>query len=110
MSEEWIEKAAIECASRVLIGDGEKQFARVIRKHFENGDPPRPWLRAEEVTEEGWYWWRSKTYLEATVVRLRRIRDVLHYERANYYYPIPSCESGTLWQRIPEPELPKEDR
>lgn len=30
----WIDAAAKECASRVLIGEGERAFAEIIERHY----------------------------------------------------------------------------
>ena len=79
---------------------------------------PRPWLRAEEVTEPGWYWHAPG---DLTMHARRAIEPNggrgLIVLIGHFYAPIGKCRHaegctcalGGLWQRIPEPELPKEE-
>lgn len=78
-------------------------------------DKPRPWLRAEEVTEPGWYWHAPG---DLTMHARRAIEPNggkgLIVLIGHFYAPIGKCRHaegctcalGGLWQRIPEPELP----
>lgn len=35
----WIDEAAEECAEHVLVGEGERTFARIIERHFNASKP-----------------------------------------------------------------------
>lgn len=72
---------------------------------------PRPWLRAEEVTESGSYWWRNDTSYAApvTVYVMKSGTDESCFASAGqlgWWKAMQLKDLGGLWQRIPEPELP----
>lgn len=77
-------------------------------------EPPRPWLRAEEVTESGSYWWvNDASYATpVTVYVMKSGTDESCFASAGqlgWWKAMQLPALGGLWQRIPEPELPKEE-
>lgn len=74
---------------------------------------PLPWLRAEEVTEPGWYWNHTIGRPRPFYVSHEEVGDVkaIGIETRlpwgdSWFTPITNID-GT-WQRIPEPELPED--
>lgn len=91
-------------------------FANAIMAGYDTAQSraakPRPWLRAEEVTEEGFYWAAQPGFSGSEIHEIERrggflmakpIRD----EGSDHWYQIHKY--GEVWQRIPEPELPEEE-
>lgn len=71
---------------------------------------PRPWLRAEEVTEPGWYWLERDPEGRMThrAIRVREYGGELVVDLRCATVLLKNV--GTRFQRIPEPEpeLPEE--
>lgn len=76
---------------------------------------PLPWLRAEEVKESGSYWWVNETSYATpvTVYVMKSGTDESCFASAGqlgWWKAMQLKELGGLWQRIPEPELPKGEK
>lgn len=75
------------------------------------------WLKAEEVTEPGWYWWRPETITPMTrtkldVYRVKKSVNAKYISTliAKPYEQLQEVQFiGGLWQRIPEPTVPTEN-
>lgn len=79
---------------------------RVVEKW--NTRPSPPWLRAEEVTEPGWYWFKNH-FRFITAVQRSVDGELYANDRDLLFQPIKEIgDENARWQRIPEPELPEE--
>lgn len=119
MSEENARQVLTRLHHRILgcHGEGILRLANTdeIRDALElvlQSSEPRPWLRAEEVRESGSYWQVCNGVLH-TAVQIKLINGIAyngHYGAGINPRRIDASNHDYRFQRIPEPELPKEER
>lgn len=85
-----------------------------LRKKIEDLAKPLPWLRAEEVREEGTYLIATEREFLGAVEVVREdwglvVRDDGEWTSIDRYPLVFVSAPPVRFQRIPEPELPKEE-